>query len=88
MMFVTRAVYSATTRIDCFMPRQLKRSAGTQTRVLSLAKKRREDARALPKLSQNETGAFGEFRTKCFRSAMRPRIAFMICRKVCLRDDR
>src|SRR5713101_7083985 len=85
MMVVTRAVYSATTGIDCFMSRQLKRSARTETRVLSPAKKRREDARALPKLSQNETGAFGELRTKCFRSAMRPRIAFMVCSKVALR---
>src|SRR6266513_1489282 len=87
MMFVTRAVYRATTRIACFMSRQLKRSARTETRVLSPAKKRREDARALPKLSQNETGAFGEFRTKCFRSAMRPRIAFIVCSKASLRDD-
>src|SRR5438132_8614875 len=66
MMFVTRAVYSATTRIDCFMSRQLKRSARTETRVLSPAKKRCEDARALPKLSRNEMEAFGELRTKCF----------------------
>src|SRR6266550_8008426 len=87
MMFVTRAVYRATTRIACFMSRQLKRSARTETRVLSPAKKRRKDARALPKLSQNETGAFGEFRTKCFRSAMRPRIAFIVCSKASLRDD-
>jgi len=58
MMFVTRAVYSATTRIDCFMSRQLKRSARTETRVLSPAKKRREDARALPKLSQKRNGGF------------------------------
>src|SRR5213592_4022176 len=87
MMFVTRAVYRATTRIACFMSRQLKRSARTETRVLSPAKKRREDARALPKLSQNETGALGEFRTKCFPSAMRPRIAFMVCSKASLRDD-
>src|SRR5438876_318027 len=87
MMFVTRAVYRATTRIACFMSRQLKRSARTETRVLSPAKKRREDARAIPKLSQNETWALGEFRTKCFPSAMRPRIAFMVCSKASLRDD-
>ena len=31
--------------------------------------------------------AFGELRTKCFRSAMRPRIAFMVCSKASLRDD-
>ena len=43
MMFVTMAVYSATTRVDCFMSRQLKRSAPTETRVLSPAKKRREE---------------------------------------------
>ena len=64
MMFVTRAVYSATTRIDCFMSRQLKRSARMETRVLSPANKRREHACALPRLSRNETGAFGESRIK------------------------
>ena len=66
MMFVTRAVYSATTRIDCFMSRQLKRSARTETRVLLPAKKRREDARALPKLSQNETALLVNFARSAF----------------------
>ena len=38
--------------------------------------KRREDARALPKLARNRTGISRGFRTKCFGSAMRLRIAF------------
>src|SRR5205809_2625477 len=38
--------------------------------------KRREDACALPKLPRNRTGISHRFRTKCFWSAMRLRIAF------------
>ena len=38
--------------------------------------KRREDAHALPKLSRNGEKRFRNFARKCFRSAMRPRIAF------------
>ena len=67
-------------RIEAEAPGGNKRSFSTQ--------KRREDARALLKLSRNPNRASGEFRTECFWTAMRPRIAFMICRKACLRDDR
>src|SRR5262249_14291027 len=42
MMFVTRAVASATARIDCFMPRLLKRSAQPKQGSFS-RRKRRED---------------------------------------------
>src|SRR5438128_158908 len=39
--------------------------------------KRREDACAVRKLARNTMSVFRGFRTKCFWSAMRPRIAFM-----------
>jgi len=42
--------------------------------------KRREDAHAVPKLARNEIRIFVEFRTKCFGSAMRLRIAFSLAR--------
>src|SRR5207244_6455806 len=41
------------------------------------AKKRREDACALPKLARNRTSASVDFRTKCFWSARRLRIALV-----------
>jgi hypothetical protein len=44
----------------------------------AVKQKRREDAHALPKLSRNIGSRSSEFRTKCFWSAMRPRIAFLL----------
>ncbi len=41
------------------------------------ALKRREDACALQKLRKTGTGVLAEFRTKCFGSARRLRIAFI-----------
>ena len=41
-----------------------------------LTLKRRADAHALPKLRETQN-VLGEFRTKCFWSAMSPRIAFI-----------
>jgi hypothetical protein len=43
--------------------------------LLIIEEKRRGDDCALPKLSRNQEDACREFRTKCFRSTMRPRIA-------------
>ena len=66
MMFVTRAVYSATTRIDCFMSRQLKRSARTETRVLSPAKsgaRTRSHSQSYRKMKQ---GLFVNFARSAF----------------------
>src|SRR2546429_420419 len=47
-----------------------------QTGMLNI-QKRREDACAVRKLARNTMSVFRGFRTKCFWSAMRPRIAFM-----------
>src|SRR5262249_59895377 len=41
-------------------------------------RKRREDACALQKLPRNSSNAFDEFRTECFGSAMRLRVAFLL----------
>src|SRR5207249_11897515 len=47
-----------------------------QTGMLNI-QKRRKDACAVRKLARNTMSVFRGFRTKCFWSAMRPRIAFM-----------
>ena len=59
----------------------------TRRRARSPKVRRRTDS-SRGELSRNLTGRPVNFRTECSWSAMRPRIAFMICRKVCLRDDR
>ena len=67
--------------------RGLKRSARRKQAFFEHPKATRRRART-PKAFAKPNRVSGEFRTECFWSAMRPRIAFMICRKACLRDDR
>ena len=80
-MFVVKPMQRARARIEGFISRLFKRTAAIETRVLSWSKKRRA-------FRETEQNASIEFCTKCLPDAMRPRMAFIICSKPGLRDDR